>query len=217
MKNLRKSLQNVSQVTLRRILMLFYAVGLIGLIFPDSRPFFQAITPIFLLGTVILLYLFEENPTSGLYVASFLVFAIGFLVEVLGVKTGHVFGVYEYGSTLGPKLFETPLIIGILWLIQIYSVYTILEPFSFPLWLKALIGAVVLVVFDLLLEPAAVKTGMWNWSNGEVPFQNYLAWFITSIVMLDLFHLFRLKTKNHMALPLMAIQLVFFLILGILL
>jgi putative membrane protein len=76
---------------------------------------------------------------------------------------------------------------------------------------------VVLVVFDLILEPAAVKTGMWNWSNGDVPFQNYLAWFISSIVMLDLFHLFRLKTKNHMALPLMAIQLIFFLFLGILL
>ncbi|GET29302.1 hypothetical protein SD074_15040 [Prolixibacter sp. SD074] len=197
--------------------MLFYAVGLIGLVFPHSRPFFQAITPIFLIGTVILLYLFEENPTPGLWIASFLVFAIGFFVEVMGVKTGHVFGVYEYGATLGPRLFETPLTIGILWLIQIYCVYTIFEPFSFPLWLKALIGAVVLVVFDLILEPAAVKTGMWNWSNGDVPFQNYLAWFISSIVMLDLFHLFRLKTKNHMALPLMAIQLIFFLFLGILL
>lgn len=217
MKNLRTSLQNISQVTLRRILMLFYAVGLIGLVFPHSRPLFQAITPIFLLGTIILLYLFEENPTPGLYIASFLVFSIGFLVEVMGVKTGHVFGVYEYGTTLGPKLFETPVIIGTLWLIQVYCVYTILEPFSFPLWLKALIGAVALVLFDFVLEPAAIKTGMWNWSNGEVPFQNYLAWFITSIVMLDLFHLFRLQTKNHMAIPLMAIQLVFFLFLGILL
>lgn len=217
MESLRKSVQKISGVTLRRILMLFYAVGLIGLIFPDSRPFFQAITPIFLLATVVLLYLFEKNPTPGLYIASFLVFAIGFFVEVMGVKTGHVFGVYEYGTTLGPKLFETPVIIGILWLIQIYCVYTIFERFSFPLWLKALVGAMVLVVFDLVLEPAAVKTGMWNWSNGEVPFQNYLAWFITSVVMLDLFHLFRLKTKNHMALPLMAIQLVFFLFLGILL
>nr|WP_148303744.1 carotenoid biosynthesis protein [Prolixibacter bellariivorans] len=126
MKNLRKSLQNVSQVTLRRILMLFYAVGLIGLIFPDSRPFFQAITPIFLLGTVILLYLFEENPTSGLYVASFLVFAIGFLVEVLGVKTGHVFGVYEYGSTLVPSFLRRHLSLGF------YGLYksTLFTPFS---------------------------------------------------------------------------------------
>jgi putative membrane protein len=40
-------------------------------------------------------------------------------LEVVGVKTGLIFGEYKYGSTLGIKLFEVPLIIGFNWVFVI--------------------------------------------------------------------------------------------------
>jgi putative membrane protein len=32
------------------------------------------------------------------------------------------------------------------------------------------------VLFDLLLEPAAIALGYWQWQNNQIPLQNYLSW-----------------------------------------
>ena len=34
---------------------------------------------------------------------------IGFVIEVIGVKTGYVFGSYSYGDSLGFKILEVPV------------------------------------------------------------------------------------------------------------
>jgi uncharacterized membrane protein len=39
----------------------------------------------------------------------------GYAVEVLGVHTGVPFGSYAYSSTLGPRLFGAPPLIGLAW------------------------------------------------------------------------------------------------------
>ena len=41
------------------------------------------------------------------------------LLEIIGVKTGLIFGEYIYGNTLGFKVAEVPLIIGFNWLFVI--------------------------------------------------------------------------------------------------
>ena len=35
-----------------------------------------------------------------------------------------------------------------------------------------------MMVFDIFMEPAAMKLGYWNWTSGSVPVQNYVAWFV---------------------------------------
>ena len=42
--------------------------------------------------------------------------------------------------------------------------------------------ALLMVGFDLLLEPAAVKLNYWVWVKDYIPVQNYLAWFGLSFV-----------------------------------
>ena len=37
-----------------------------------------------------------------------------------------------------------------------------------------------MTIFDLFMEPAVIKLGYWQWLNGTIPFQNYLAWFVIS-------------------------------------
>ena len=39
-----------------------------------------------------------------------------------------------------------------------------------------------MTAFDILMEPAAMALNYWNWENGVVPFQNYLAWFVLSFI-----------------------------------
>ena len=41
-------------------------------------------------------------------------------VELVGTKTGMLFGDYSYGKVLGPALQGVPLIIGINWFIMMY-------------------------------------------------------------------------------------------------
>ena len=42
-------------------------------------------------------------------------FSIGFLVEVIGVNYGIIFGNYTYGKVLGFKVLNVPLMIGVNW------------------------------------------------------------------------------------------------------
>jgi putative membrane protein len=84
---------------------------------------------------------------------------------------------------LQPALWEIPLAIGFAWLGMIISAAAIsqrLLPARFsrrPLLIAACI-ALLMVIFDMFMEPAAMKLGYWTWHNATVPWRNYLAWFV---------------------------------------
>ena len=44
---------------------------------------------------------------------------ITYAVEVIGVQTGFPFGDYQYGTRLGTTLYDTPPMIGVLWLLTL--------------------------------------------------------------------------------------------------
>jgi putative membrane protein len=112
----------------------------------------------------------------------------GFCIELAGVKTGAIFGSYSYGETLQPALWEIPLAIGFAWLGMIISASVIsqrLLPARFarrPLLIAACI-ALLMVIFDMFMEPAATKLGYWTWRDGIVPWRNYLAWFVFGFIL----------------------------------
>ncbi|MCK7535950.1 MAG: carotenoid biosynthesis protein [Marinilabiliales bacterium] len=41
-------------------------------------------------------------------------------------------------------------------------------------------GSLLMVLYDLILEPAAMSLDMWSWEGDRVPARNYLAWFLFS-------------------------------------
>ena len=106
-----------------------------------------------------------------------LVLAGGFGAEAAGVATGRIFGHYSYSGLLGPKWLDVPLAIAPAWLaIQISSLAvaqrTLRRETAHRIWLTALL----MVLFDAVMEPAAVKLGYWTWAGGGVPLRNALAW-----------------------------------------
>jgi len=115
------------------------------------------------------------------------VVAAGIGVEALGVRTGLVFGHYEYGSLLAPFIGPVPLAIGFAWLgMMLCSVAIVtrstprslrLNPFA-----GALMTALFMMIFDVLMEPAAIALGYWHWFGESIPLQNYIAWFGVSFV-----------------------------------
>lgn len=75
-------------------------------------------------------------------------------------------------------------------------------------------GATLAVMFDWLMEPVAVKLGYWQWlGNGEIPFYNYICWFVISVLLLIVFQFSQFPKQNKFAVNLLLIQAMFFLLL----
>ncbi len=116
------------------------------------------------------------------------VIILGFLVELVGVHTGWLFGQYDYRGVLQPELAGVPVAIGFAWLAMLLSSAALTQRF---LQAHAAAGAArsaasiaaFMVLFDLFMEPAAVALDYWQWQGGTVPLQNYAAWFVIGFLL----------------------------------
>lgn len=138
------------------------------------------------------------------------IFIAGFLVEWLGVNYGLFFGEYAYGGNLGFKLGGVPLLIGINWAVLIMISGVISDKIKAHYVIKALVGAGLMVVLDFFIELPAPVFDFWEFSGGEAPVQNYLAWFLISFIMLLAFQKLNIKGDFIFSAHLYAAQLIFF-------
>lgn len=194
------------------VLALLHLVGLVGFAMPQLRSLFQILTPFHLLiGFGVLMFFHGDWGRPFLNFVA-LAFSLGFGIEVLGVQTGWVFGSYEYTEVLGIQLWGVPLIIGINWVTLTYITgwASSLTMHSIPG--KILLGALLMVGLDGLIEPFAINTGLWVWEQSEIPLQNFAAWFGIALVIQWLYHQLPFDKRNPIALPLLIIQAVFFLL-----
>lgn len=196
------------------LLALIYAVGVVGLS-TSLRPLFVPLTPINLLLTLSVLLAYHGRWERDFVLFAFTVVLGGFAVEWLGVHTGVPFGAYEYLDALGPKLDGVSLVIGVNWLILIYSIGVLVQGLSRRMGVRVLLGALLMVAIDLLIEPVAIRLGFWAWRGGSIPVQNYLGWLVVSAAFLWLFERLRFRKDNPMGLPVFAICLAFFALLGL--
>lgn len=147
---------------LKLVLVILYLVGIAGFSMQWSYSLFANLTPLNLLLTFAMLLLAHEGwDLKTVLVLSSVAF-IGFVAELIGVHTQWLFGHYWYGPTLGLKLLETPILIGINWLVLSYGVYVLLAPLNLGR-LMPFAGALLMVLFDFVMEPVAVSLNMWQW------------------------------------------------------
>ncbi|MDX9906896.1 MAG: carotenoid biosynthesis protein [Bacteroidales bacterium] len=197
------------------VISFYYLVGIIGLSLETTRELFRALVPFTLLFSLYFLWLFQENPSLRFYTVSLVIFLLGFFIEVVGVKTGWFFGHYVYGETLGFKILSTPLMIGVNWLFLIISCWSLTGLFLRNRWLRYKTGALFMVIYDIFLEPVAVRLDMWSWQGDKIPLQNYIGWYITSWLLFIILDQSRVAVKNKIAPSLFIIQFLFFVILNI--
>jgi bisanhydrobacterioruberin hydratase len=43
--------------------------------------------------------------------------------------------------------------------------------------------SVLMTLFDLVMEPAAVRLGYWTWQGGTIPLQNFISWFVLALLL----------------------------------
>jgi len=191
------------------IIVITHLVGIAGFLSP-YKEFFIVLTPFqLLLSTGLLLY-HQNDKNQYFTLTCLLVYILGFSIEMIGVNTGLIFGQYEYDHALGFKVFETPLMIGINWLMLVISIGTVFNRLKAHWTLKVLSAAVAMTILDYLIEPVAVQYDFWHWFSMSVPIQNYAGWFVLSIILFSIFYKMPFSKKNNLALTVLAMQLVFF-------
>jgi putative membrane protein len=195
------------------LLIIFYSVGFFGFNFPATIPLFLKLTPYTLLLSFTVLLSFHRPWNFKFILLGLFIMIAGYSVEAIGVSTGLIFGSYTYGPNLGVKLWHTPPMIGINWLMLTYIGYIFFKNRPWPIYVKILAGAAVLVGYDVILEPMAMKLYMWDWENGVIPFQNYAAWFVLSVFFISLFYMLRIEASNKIAAAVFFVQVGFFVIL----
>ena len=132
----------------------------------------QSLTPAYLLLTTALLIYTAKLKNWNFALILLLNGFIGFIIEVIGVKTGLVFGDYLYGGTLGPSLLGVPLLLIVLWAIVPWISFSIAQRYRPAL----IVSGFIAVLYDIVLEHFAVRYDLWQWEGG-IPLSNFIAWF----------------------------------------
>jgi len=192
---------------------IFYAIGALGMIIPQTFMLFCRLTPLSLLLSLFCLAWFhpDKREFKTLFVFS-LIFITCLVIEIIGVNTGLIFGPYEYGNTLGIKIFGTPLLIGLNWVLLTYLTSSVVEKVKIKVALKICIASLIMLGYDVVLEQAAPITGLWQWEGGKVPLQNYAVWLLLALVFHSLIKIFRVKTANPLSGVMLSSQILFFIV-----
>ena len=137
-------------------------------------------------------------------IAIFLIITIivSLLLEIIGSKTGYVFGgKYHYNddNTPGFILFGIPVLIPIAWFGIIYMsinfcnyVTNVRFPFENSMnYYFIILTAIFVMLLDLVLDPLAVDEKRWNWELPGIyygiPILNFFGWLLVPLLILLIF------------------------------
>jgi putative membrane protein len=135
---------------------------------------------------------------------------IGFGAELIGVHTAYLFGSYQYGANLGVKWAGVPLIIGFNWGILAVTSSAVIHRVGLNKYLSAILSAMLMVVFDYILEPVAIKLDYWHWIEGQIPVFNFVCWFGVSLILQWIYQRMKLTELNKVAESLFLMMFIFF-------
>jgi uncharacterized membrane protein len=200
----------ISEKEMAKTFLIFYAVGFLLFCIPYTRSFFFSITPVSILLVVAALFWHHQKWNKSTIVV-FSIIAVGsYLLEVAGVATGNLFGNYSYGATLGFRIFHVPLLIGLNWVYLIYASQAIMIKITRHVYLRIVGGATLMVAYDAVIECAAPPMQMWSFASSYPPIQNFVVWFLASLVFHSLLVICHVPVENKAARALFGIQFLFF-------
>lgn len=175
-KNLSKNL------LIMMVLIILYGVGIVGFCIPELKEIMLPISGTILYLTTIGIVLSSRDILKNLLFL-FIAFCIGFSAEVIGVKTGVLFGDYSYGSNLGYKFSGVPIVIGLLWgVLAVGSASCVAQ---FPILKKQapFLAALLMLGIDYIMEPVAIACDFWSWEGATIPLWNYICWFGIAFIL----------------------------------
>lgn len=119
--------------------------------------------------------------------------AYTYVIEAVGLATGFPYGEFRYLTDVGPMVGGVPVALALFFVplaLNAYLLATLLLGVGTrrgSLLVPLAVG--LLVVVDLVLDPAAVAIGFWTYDGGPyygVPVSNYLGWLLSGSVAVGL-------------------------------
>ena len=162
-----------------------FASGALAHLLPAVREVTTYTTDVFLLlsNGLILFALFQRHGDRRLWWWLIGAYLFTFAAEAAGVATGQIFGEYAYGSTMRWQYLGVPFVIALNWVVLTLAANQLVsERLNSPLAI-ALGAGIVLALYDVAIEPVAIELDYWQWANGTIPLQNYLAWALVAAII----------------------------------
>lgn len=178
---------------------LAYLIGIAGISLKIGNPQYYRVAAFFVPLSFLILISFHKPHNAKFWFTLSLVGLLGFGVEAIGTNTGLIFGGYTYGSSLGIGLYGTPFNMAVNWMMLVYLVAFVLQPWNTGLATKSVVSASILTAFDWILEPVAIRLNMWSWDLVTPPLHNYVGWFLFSLLVFGIFFRFTPKLYNPLA------------------
>ena len=184
------------------IAVVFPAVGAVTLLASawGLLPAFLSFNPYFILfGTLVMRLPLVAglaplvDRRAGLALVALTAYAFG--IELFGVATGWPYGEFAYLVELGPMLAgEVPLGLPVFFFPLVVNSYLLVVLLAGPRarsrLLRLLAVAATVVWMDVVLDPAAVALGFWEYyppgAYHGVPLSNYAGWVLSALVSVAL-------------------------------
>lgn len=107
-------------------------------------------------------------------------------IETFALITGFPYGHFGYSEHLGYKLFGyVPWTVAFAWTPLMLCAYAAARSLFASRVKRIICSTFLLVVFDLIIDPGAVKLGFWQYPSGVyygVPVSNYLGWIVSGAI-----------------------------------
>lgn len=195
------------------ILVIFYMVGIVGLLLPEYHDYFLSLSFFNLMLSFGIVLIARKSKISRFLLFVLVCIAYGFIAELIGTKTGLLFGDYSYGASLGYKMYGVPLVIGINWALLIVSSASLVNTIKTTLFVRSVLAALLMTLLDVLIEPVAIESDFWHWTNGSIPLYNYISWFFVALPIIYAYFKLNLAETNKVFNALFILMILFFTIL----
>jgi len=121
-------------------------------------------------------------------------------IETIGLYTGFPYSEFEYGMPIGTKLFNTtPWTVFFAWSPFVIGAFAIAKKRSSSVLKTLMMSIIILLLFDLVLEPAAIARGLWTYTKDgfwySAPLTNYLGWIFSGSIATVILYFFTKKNK----------------------
>ncbi len=214
-KPIQKLLKTNWSKLLLLILVIFYTVGTVGLLLPEKKEYFLSLSFFNLTLSFVILILARKKNLFLFFIFLIICFIVGFSAELIGTRTGWLFGSYYYGNNLGYKIYGVPLVIGLNWGILIVTSASIANLFKFSNTVKVILSVLLMILLDYLMEPVAIKSDFWHWKNETIPIYNYISWGLIALPLQIIYFKFKIVETNIVFNALFIILSMFFIILNL--
>ena len=127
------------------------------------------------------------------------------LIETSAITTGFPYGHFGYSDLLGYRILGlVPWTVAFAWTPLILGAYSLAANLFDSLVFRSVATAVIVTLFDVVLDPGAVLLGFWAYDGGGwfygVPLSNFGGWLLTGMLGAILIEAFA-RLNPHLPVP----------------